>query len=103
MATSDPLIVRAYLMRGAVLWLLARILISVVLTAANSNPFALSVRSSVIIILIATALSCVQTARLRESVLLGNLGVSRPELAAYFAVPALVGELLISATAALFA
>lgn len=55
------------------------------------------------IVLVATGLGYAQTARLREFALLGNLGVSRAELAAFFALPALAGELLIATTYALLA
>jgi hypothetical protein len=92
----DTLITRTWVVRGAILWFLARLVISAVIAAAHHNPFAISARSSAIIILVATALGYVQTARLREGVLLGNLGVSRAELSAFFALPALVGELLIA-------
>lgn len=93
---SNTLVMRAYLLRGTVLWLLARTLISAVIFVAHGDPFAVPVRSGVIIIGVSTALAFAQTARLREGVLLGNLGVPRAVLAAYFALPALAGELAIS-------
>jgi len=97
------LIARTYLVRGAVLWLLARILISAVMSLAEFNPLTLAARSSVVIILVSTLLGFAQTARLREFVLLGNLGVSRSALALYFALPALAGELIVSLAGAAFA
>jgi hypothetical protein len=99
----DTLITRTWVVRGAILWFLARLVISAAIAAAGYNPFAISARSSAIIVLVATGLGYAQTARLREFVLLGNLGVSRAELAAFFALPALAGELLIATTYALLA
>ena len=103
MITADWLVARAYLLRGMVLWLLARILISMAMLLANIDPFALAPRSSVIIILIATGLGFAQAHRLREGVMLGNLGVSRPMLALGFALPAFAGELIIALAGAAFA
>ena len=95
MLRSNMLVVRSCLLRGAILWLLARTLISAMIVAAYGDPFAVSARSAVIIIGMSTALAFAQTARLRERVLLGNLGVPGATLAAYFALPALAGELVI--------
>jgi len=103
LGTTELSIVRSYLLRGSLLWLLARLLISVVIVAAHGDPLALPVRSSVIIVLVSTTLALAQTARLHEGTFLGNLGVSRALLACYFALPALLGELLIGVTGASFA
>jgi len=102
MIVTNWLLVRAYVLRGAILWLLARALVSMVMALADADPFAVSVRSSVIIILVTTALGFAQTLRLREGVLLRNLGLSPAMLALYFALPGLVGELIIGATGAAF-
>jgi hypothetical protein len=96
MTISDSLIVRTYLLRGAVLWLLARVLISAVIFAAQGDPFAFSSRSAVIIIAVSTAVAFAQTIRYRERAFLGNLGVTRASLAACYALPALLGELAIA-------
>lgn len=103
MIASNWLLARAYLIRGVVLWLLARLLISVAMLLADADPLALSPRASAIIILVATALGLAQTMRLREGVLLGNLGVSRPMLAICLALPAFAGELIIALAGAAFA
>jgi len=100
---AHTLIARALILRGVVLWLLARTLISAVMSLAEFNPLALSARSSAIIILVSTLLGFAQTGRLREYVLLGNLGVSRATLVMYFALPALAGELLLLAAGRAFA
>ena len=100
MLAANSLLARTYLVRGAVLWFLARVLISALMTLANANPLTLSARASFIIILIATALGFAQTLRLRETVLLGNLGVSRATIALWFALPAFAGELIIGITGA---
>lgn len=93
MTISDSLIVRTYLLRGAFLWLLARLLISAVIVAAQGDPFAISSRSAVIIIAVSTALAFAQTIRHREFAFLGNLGLTRAWLVACYALPALLGEL----------
>lgn len=103
MSVTAGLIARTYLLRGTILWFLARTVSSTVMLLAHANASASSTRTSVVIIFVATILGLAQTARLREGVLLGNLGVSRPELAAFFALPALAGELLIATTYALLA
>jgi len=76
MMLTGRLIIRTYVGRGAMLWLLTRALISAVIVAANGNPFALSPRSAIIVILVSTLSGLAQSARLREWALLANLGVS---------------------------
>lgn len=103
MLVANWLLTRSYLLRGAALWLLARVLISAGMALAGASPLALSPRASGIIIVVVTALGFAQTMRLRESVLLGNLGISRAMLALYFALPALIGELTLAMVGAAFA
>jgi hypothetical protein len=103
MLAANRLLVQAYLLRGATLWLLTRILASVMIALADANPLTLSARSSLLIIVVATTLGFAQTWRLHETVLLGNLGVSRAMLAIWFAVPAVVGELIVSLAGATLA
>lgn len=93
MTTGDSLIVRTYLLRGAFLWLLTRLLVSAVIAAAKGDPFAISLRSAVIVIAVSTAVAFAQTIRYRERAFLGNLGVTRAWLVVSFALPALLGEL----------
>jgi len=96
MMLTGRLIIRTYVGRGAMLWLLTRALISAVIVAANGNPLALSPRSVAIVILVSTVSGLAQSARLREWALLANLGVSRTEAAVYLALPALVAELCVA-------
>lgn len=91
----NRLIVRAYAVRGFTLWLLTRLLISGFLLMAGENPFAVSPIALVYIVLISAVASVVETKRRHELTLLGNLGVSRRQLAAFFTVPAIAGEMLI--------
>lgn len=98
MIVSNSLVARALLTRGAILWLLVRALVSVVIALADGSPLAFDARASLIIIGITVVLCYAQMFRLRESVLLGNLGVSHAALALCFGTPALLGELIVSAT-----
>ncbi|MEO5815288.1 MAG: hypothetical protein ABIT20_08420 [Gemmatimonadaceae bacterium] len=95
----NPLIARAYLTRGAWLWIGARLLASAVIALSNTNPLDFSLTASLLIVAISTALGIVDVARRHERALLENLGVSRLMLLAFFAGPALLGELGIALAA----
>ena len=72
-------------------------LISSVLLAARENPLELTFGATVGVVAIATVLGFVQTARMREQVLLANLGISLPVIAPFLLAPAVVGEILLRA------
>ena len=93
---ANSFIVRAYLVRGAVVWVGARLMISAVLFLAGVNPGRVGIGVSVAIIAIAVALGFVETRRQRERVLLANLGVSLSSLATLPGAPAIAGELLVN-------
>lgn len=86
---------RAYLLRGASLWLGGRVLVSALLLLAGVDPFALTVSASLQIVGIIVALGLIDTLRRHERALLGNLGVSFATLALVIGTPALLGELLV--------
>jgi hypothetical protein len=62
---------------------------------AGTNPLDLSFMSAMWIVGISTTLGAADVVRRHERALTENLGVSRMMLLAFFAVPALVGELVI--------
>jgi hypothetical protein len=96
------MIVRAYVGRGARLWLLTRLTVGIVASFATLNPLDVSTRNSVGLVVV-TAFACAaETTRRRELVLIGNLGVSYVQLAAFFALPAIAGEALLRIAVATF-
>lgn len=98
----NPLIVRAYLFRGALLWIVTRAAITGALVLAGGNALRLSTAAVVEVILLIVALGWIETRRRRESALLGNLGVPPLALSAIFAAPALLGEIVVRIGAAVF-
>ena len=95
----NPLIVRPYLIRGAWLWIGARLLAGAVIALAGANPLDLSPMAALLIVGIASAVGAVDVVRRHERALLENLGVSRSMLMAFFAGPAFIGELGIALVA----
>jgi len=95
----NPLIIRAFLTRGAWLWIGARLLASAVIALAGTNPLDFSLMASLLIVGVSTALGAVDVVRRHERALLENLGVSRMMLLAFFAGPAALGELGIALAA----
>lgn len=71
------------------------------LLLADADALKLSKPSLVAIVLLILALGWIETRRRRESVLLGNLGVSPLVLSIFFAAPAILGELALRVGAAL--
>lgn len=88
----NRLVVRAYLSRGARLWLATRAMLAAVFLLAGSNPLRLSAAVVLEVILLSVVVSFLNTHRHRERALLGNLGVRPFMLAILFAGPALIGE-----------
>lgn len=93
--TPTPMIVRAYIGRGARLWLLTRLAVGIVFLFAGLNPLDVSARNAFGLVLLSVFVCSVETTQRRELVLLGNLGVSYVQLGAFFALPAVAGELLL--------
>ena len=88
----NRLVVRAYLSRGARLWLVTRAMLSGVFLLAGTNPVQLSAAVVVAIILLSVVLGFLETHRRREGAFLANLGVRPLVLGALFAGPAMIGE-----------
>lgn len=86
------LLVRAYLVRGASLWLVARVALSGVFLLAGINPVQLSAAVVGEIILLSIGLSFLETRRRRERAFLANLAVGPLVLGALFAGPPIIGE-----------
>ncbi|MGQ0539640.1 MAG: hypothetical protein ACT4R6_11870 [Gemmatimonadaceae bacterium] len=88
----NPLIVRAYALRGLRLWVGTRVLVSLVLMWAETHPLRLSAGAIIQLILLSVTVCFVDTWRHRERALLGNLAVSPLVLAGLFSVPSILGE-----------
>jgi len=88
----NRVIVRAYLGRGLRLWLAVRAVGTAVLLVGHVNPIHLPVASNIQLVAFTVGVCFLETYRLRERALLGNLGVRPGALAIIFALPAIVGE-----------
>ena len=89
------MIVRAYVGRGARIWLLTRLAVGIVFLFGQGDPLDVSTRNAFGLVVVSTLACAVDTTRRRELILLGNLGVSYTQLAAFFALPAIAGEVLL--------
>jgi hypothetical protein len=98
----NRLMARAYLSRGAQLWLVTRALLSGVFLLAGTNPIQLSGAAGVEIMLLSVAVSFLETRRRRERAFLANLGVRPLILGALFAGPAMIGEIALRIGGAAF-
>lgn len=96
----NPLITRAYLARGAQLWIGARLLVSAPLVLAGMDPLDLTFQTAMLIVGGSVMLGIVDVYRRHERALLENLGVSRRLLFVFLATPAVLGEVIISVAAA---
>jgi len=99
----NPLIVRAFALRGTRLWLGTRALVSLFVALAGSHPLRLSAAAIIYVVLLSIAVCFIDTWWNRERALLGNLAVSPPLLAGLFAAPAVIGEVVLSMVGAAFA
>ena len=91
--SPNRLVVRAYAIRGAKLWLATRAVVSIVFLFGQVNPLDFSVSGSVRMVAIAVCVSFLETHRRGERALLANLGIRPQMLAVLFVVPALIGEI----------
>lgn len=91
----DRLIVRLFLTRAAIIWLLVRAVVSAVLFLAGLLTFPLTVGTLLIVIAGTFALGIVDMTRRHERALLENLGVSRAMWCLFFVLPPVVGEALL--------
>ena len=91
----NPLIVQQYVVRGILLWVGVRALVSAVAALAGTNPLHLTPASIMLLVAAAPVLGVVDVVRRHERALLENLAVSRTALVACLAGPAMLGELAI--------
>ncbi len=88
----NPLIVRAFLYRGALSWLVTRAMLSVVFLLAGINPVRLSAMTAVEIILLSVVVIFLDTYRRRERAFIANLAIGPLMLGTLFVAPAVLGE-----------
>lgn len=97
----NALITRKYLARGLLLWIGARILVSVLVAFAGMSPLHLTFSATVLMVGGSVVLGFAELIRRHERALLENLAISRTTLFGLLAAPAIIGELFIAAAAAL--
>ena len=93
----NAILVRTRLVRGAIIWVTARALLSLGLSMAGGDPIRLGAPASLAFVAICVAASTIDEIRMGESVLVANLGVSRAWCVMVDVMPPLVGELVIHA------
>ena len=86
------LLARAYVSRGARLWLITRALVSGAFLYLGTNPLRLSAVAVGGIVVLSVVLGFVETYGRRERVFLANLALRPIFLSALFAAPAMIGE-----------
>jgi len=95
---------RLYLLRSAVTWLLARLLLAVVMATAAlldggtdaGTTVVFDAIGEAVIVLACAALGMVDIRRRGERALLGNFGVRPAVLVAWIAGPAVAGEIVLA-------
>jgi hypothetical protein len=95
MATST-LITTAYLLRGALLWAVARATVSLFLVLGGGSGVAIPFVMIILVVATVVVLGWIDIRRKHERVLLGNLGVRPLVVSALLAAPAVLGETLLS-------
>ena len=91
----NPLIVQRYVVRGMLLWVGVRAIVSAVAALAGTDPLHLTPALILMLVGGSVALGVVDVLRRHERALLENLAVSRTALVAFLAGPAMLGELAI--------
>ncbi len=86
---------RIYATRGAFLWAGSRALLSCLLLVARVNPMELSVAATMTMVVGTVALGYADLSRRHERILLANLAITHGMLVTFFAVPALLGEIIV--------
>ena len=102
MLPTPPLALR-YFARGASLWLVARVLGSVAVALAGGDPLHLTFGATLLIIAASVLIGVADMRRRHERALLENLAVSTGMRVAFFAIPALAGEISIGVVAGVLA
>jgi hypothetical protein len=88
----NALVARAYLARGAWLWLATRLLVMLAFLWADLDPLQLSLGIALQVIVLSVVAGFLDVHRRRERALLGNLGIGSRPLGAMFLAPAVAGE-----------
>lgn len=99
---TNSLVVRAYVVRGARLWLVTRALLAAVFFFGQADPIRTPTLGAALIILSVVGVSVLETHQRGEFVFLANLGVRPGMIAAMFAAPATVAEVALQSLASLF-
>lgn len=89
------LVVRAYVRRGAVVWLTARLLVGIVFAFGQANPFIGPPVVHFGLVALSSALTLVDVHRRHERILIGNLAIEPAFVVALAGIPALAGEIAI--------
>jgi hypothetical protein len=97
----NPLITRKYLARGAGLWIGARLIVSLFSALAGTDPLRFTFAAAMVTVGATVALGVADMYRRHERALLENLTVSRTRFLLFLAVPAILGEIIVSFVATL--
>jgi hypothetical protein len=100
-ARPSALVVRAYALRGARLWLAVRAATSAVFLLGGANPLRLAPSPTLVLLGLTVAVAFVDLRRHGEAVFLGNLGLHPATFALLLGAPAVGGEILIRVVASL--
>ena len=88
-------VVRAYLLRGTMLWILMRLVLTMMAALAGA-PMMLSASTTIALVLLVPLLTFFDITRRGESILMANLGFSLTRVLLIAAAPALIGESLVT-------
>ena len=93
----DSFILKHYFARGMWLWTATRLVASAVVLLAGVSPLHMGASASTYIVAACFALGVADMHRQQDRILLSNLAVPHLARFAFFAIPAIVGELVIAA------
>ena len=97
----SALIARTFFARGALLWAGTRALLSAVFLLGGVDPMRLTLGSIILVLAATIGVGAADILRRHEGLLLANLGVSRATAIAFFALPALFGEIVLGIVGAM--
>lgn len=86
-------VIKAYLRRGAGIWLLMRVCISAVLAFGGEDPLRLAPAALATVVAGSAALMWIDIRWRHERLLIGNLGFAPGALSCLALIPALLGEI----------
>lgn len=96
-----PVVMRTYALRSAQMWVGMRAMAAVYLAFNNAPAFPRSPGALIFFVLVTVAVCIAEMQLRRERMLIGNLGMSPWTLGGISAIPPLLAEACIVATAAL--